>query len=42
VLDQRGVVRHVHCGYWPSLRGELAGKIRELIDEESPQLSDNY
>ena len=35
VLDREGVVRHVHCGYWPSLQSELSGKIRELIEQPS-------
>jgi thiol-disulfide isomerase/thioredoxin len=35
VLDQHGVVQHVHCGNMPWLKGALAGEIRELIDKES-------
>ncbi len=36
VLDQRGVVKHVHCGDLPWLKDALAGEIRELIDKGSP------
>ena len=35
VLDQHGVVQHVHCGNMPWLKRSLAGEIRELIDKQS-------
>ena len=31
VLDQNGIVRHVHCGYWPTMKSSLSKKIRELL-----------
>ncbi len=31
IIDQQGVVRHFHFGYSPTLRSELADKIRELL-----------
>lgn len=34
VLDQHGVVQHVHCGNMPWLKGALAAEIRTLIDKE--------
>jgi thiol-disulfide isomerase/thioredoxin len=33
VIDKKGVVRHLHFGYSPTLRGELGDKIRELLAE---------
>jgi hypothetical protein len=35
VLDQEGVVRHVHCGYWPTMRRSLANKVRELLERSA-------
>ncbi len=34
MLDGKGVIRHIHVGYSPTLREELAGKIRELLAEQ--------
>lgn len=34
VLDGKGVVRHIHVGYSPTLRDDLAKKIRELLAEK--------
>ncbi len=31
VLDQQGVLRHVHCGYWPTMRSSLSERIQELL-----------
>lgn len=31
VIDGNGVVRHIHSGYSPTLRKDLAKKIRELL-----------
>lgn len=36
VLDQEGVVRHVHCGYWPTMQRSLARKVRDLLAEDRP------
>ncbi len=33
VIDRNGVVRHIHSGYSPTLRKDLAKKIRELLAE---------
>lgn len=33
VIDRNGVVRHLHFGYSPTLRKDLAKKIRELLAE---------
>lgn len=33
VIDRSGVVRHMHFGYTPTLRKDLAKKIRELLAE---------
>ena len=39
VLDRRGVPRHVHCGYWPTMQRSLTGKIRELMEEDGGSLA---
>jgi thiol-disulfide isomerase/thioredoxin len=36
VLDGRGIVRHVHVGFSPTLRGELEDEIRNLFEELDP------
>lgn len=36
VIDPSGVVRHIHAGYSPVLRQELADKIRKLLAEGRP------
>ena len=34
MLDGKGVIRHIHVGYTPTLREELGAKIRELLAEK--------
>lgn len=34
VLDGKGVVRHIHVGYSPTLRQDLSEKIKELLAEK--------
>lgn len=34
VLDGKGVVRHIHVGYSPTLRQDLGDKIKELLAEK--------
>jgi thiol-disulfide isomerase/thioredoxin len=34
MLDAKGVVRHIHVGYSPTLRQELTEKIKELLAEK--------
>ena len=34
ILDGKGVIRHIHVGYSPTLREDLAAKIRELLAEK--------
>jgi peroxiredoxin len=36
VIDPKGVVRHFHSGYSPTLRHDLGEKIRELLTEKQP------
>ncbi len=36
VIDSKGVVRHFHSGYSPTLRHDLGEKIRELLAEKQP------
>lgn len=36
VIDSKGVVRHFHSGYSPTLRHDLGEKIRELLTEKQP------
>jgi peroxiredoxin len=36
VIDSKGVVRHFHSGYSPTLRHDLGEKIRELLAENQP------
>jgi peroxiredoxin len=36
VIDSKGIVRHFHSGYSPTLRHDLGEKIRELLAEKQP------
>lgn len=33
IIDKQGIVRHIHFGYTPTLRDDLAGRIRKLLDK---------
>ena len=37
MLDGKGVVRHIHVGYSPTLRQDLGDKIRELLAENKAE-----